>query len=154
MKPARGFTLLELLVVLSLMAVVIGTVALSLRDPALTRLEREADRLVALLESARAEARGAGLAVYWTPIAPEPGQPATRDFRFVGLPESIRLPERFLDPEVRATIHGANALRLGPEPLIGAQRVTLRLEERQITLATDGLQPFAVVSTEAGGAAR
>lgn len=153
MKPARGFTLLELLVVLSLMAVVVGTVALSLRDPALTRLEREADRLVALLESARVEARGAGLPVYWEPVEPQPGQPRTRDFRFVGLPGSVQLPERFLDPEVRAWV-GTGALRLGPEPVIGAQRVTLGLDGRQITLATDGLQPFAVVATQDSGDAR
>lgn len=150
MRTSRGFTLLELLVVMSLMAVVIGTVALSLRDPALSRLEREADRLVALLEAARVEARGAGLPVYWEPLEPRPGQPRTRDFRFVGLPGSVQLPETFLDPEVRAWTD-AGALRLGPEPVIGAQRVTLGLEERRITLATDGLQPFAVVATDAGG---
>lgn len=150
-QHARGFTLLELLVVLALLGLVVGTVALSLRDGATTRLEREADRLVTLLESARVEARGAGLPVYWEPVPELPGQPAGAQFRFVGLPGSVALPERFLNEGVQAAVQGPRALTLGPEPLIGAQRVTLSLEGRQITLATDGLQPFAVVATEAPG---
>lgn len=141
--------------VLALMGIVVGVMTLSLRDPAAAQLEREADRLAALLEAARAEAQGAGLAVRWEPVPPLPGQGAAgRQFRFVGLPASLALPDRFLDERVRAWIPGASALRLGPEPLIGAQRVTLSLDNRQITLATDGLQPFAVVSTEVPGGAR
>ena len=33
-----------------------------------------------------------------------------------------------------------------PEPIIGAQRVTLSLDAQRITLATDGLGPFAVAA--------
>ena len=43
---------------------------------------------------------------------------------------------------VQARIVGARALLLGPEPLIGAQRVELTLGDRHITVATDGLAPF------------
>jgi len=39
---------------------------------------------------------------------------------------------------------GANAVLLGPEPLIGAQRIVLRLDARSLALATDGLGPFVV----------
>jgi general secretion pathway protein H len=35
-------------------------------------------------------------------------------------------------------------VQLGPEPLIGAQRIVLRLDEQTLTLATDGLGPFVV----------
>jgi general secretion pathway protein H len=35
---------------------------------------------------------------------------------------------------------------LGPEPLIGAQRIVLSLEDRRLTLETDGLGPFEVVN--------
>ncbi len=56
-----GFTLIELLVVITLIAIASSVVTLAMRDPAATRLEQEAARLAALLESARAEARASGL---------------------------------------------------------------------------------------------
>lgn len=133
----RGFTLLELLIVVSLMAVVVGTVSLAVRDPQATALEREAERLAALLESARVESRASGVAVRWVPT--------DAGFRFVGLPESLALPTHWLHEGVRAEVYGAGGLTLGPDPLIGAQRVTLFLEDRRLTVATDGLQAFAIV---------
>ena len=50
---------------------------------------------------------------------------------------------------MRADIGGASAVLLGPEPVIGAQRIVLRLGDQQLQLATDGLGPFAVVDAEA-----
>ena len=44
----KGFTLLELLVVVALIAMATAGVSLSLRDSRQTQLEREAQRLVAL----------------------------------------------------------------------------------------------------------
>ena len=41
---------------------------------------------------------------------------------------------------------GAQVLVLGPEPLIAAQRVELVQGERRLTLFTDGLAPFAVLT--------
>jgi len=38
------------------------------------------------------------------------------------------------------------AVLLGPEPLIGAQTIVLKLDEQTLTLATDGLGPFVVKS--------
>jgi general secretion pathway protein H len=35
---------------------------------------------------------------------------------------------------------------LGPEPVIGAQSLVLRLEDKQIIVGTDGLSPFEVLS--------
>ena len=64
-----GFTLIELLVVVALIAIASSVVSLAMRDPASTRLEHEAARLAALLESARAEARASGLAARWEPRA-------------------------------------------------------------------------------------
>jgi general secretion pathway protein H len=43
-------------------------------------------------------------------------------------------------------VPNAAAVMLGPEPLIGAQRVVLRLGEQRVDLVTDGLRPFAVGS--------
>ncbi len=139
----RGFTLIELLVVMAIVALASATIALALRDPQASALEREADRLSALLEAARAESRASGLPLQWVPVA-EPGSPDgnASDFRFLGLPDALRLPERWLTPGVRAEVIGARTLVLGPEPLIGAQRVALRLADRRLTLVTDGLGPF------------
>ena len=57
------------------------------------------------------------------------------------------LPQNWLTTGVSANVVGATALVLGPEPLIGPQRVILNLEAQHLTLATDGLGPF-VVSNE------
>jgi general secretion pathway protein H len=139
---ARGFTIIELLLVVALIAVASSVTALALRDPSVTRLEREAARLAALLEGARAESRAAGVPVLWIPEQDGGG------FRFVGLPRSVQLPTRWLgegmSAEVLNTRGAAPAAVLGPEPLIGAQRIVLRLESQSLMLATDGLGPFAI----------
>src|SRR5512138_3517658 len=66
-RVARGFTLIELMVVIALVAIAAGVASLALRDPAASRLDTEAQRLSALLESARAESRISGVPVIWTP---------------------------------------------------------------------------------------
>ncbi len=135
-----GFSLVELLVVLLLIALVSGLASLALRDGGQAALEREALRLSALLEAGRAEARASGVAVRFELTSPG-SDPA---FRFVGLPPESLPAGHWLNPELRARIDGATALRLGPEPLIGAQRILLTLGERELALATDGLAPFSV----------
>ena len=145
-----GFTLIELLVVVALIAIASAVVSLSLRDPAATRLEQEGARLVALLEAARTEARALGLPARWEPRAAEEG---AEGFRFVGLPPSSELPSHWLNAGVSAAVPGARAVPLGPEPLIGAQRIVLHLDEQSLTLETDGLGPFAV-RTEAAAPAQ
>ena len=158
-QPSPGFTLIELLLVLMLIAMVSGLASLALRDGNESRLEREALRLTALLEAGRAEARASGVAVRFELIAPNPAAVAGSNadaplaFRFAGLPPELLPPGRWLEPAVRAQIDGASALKLGPEPLIGAQRITLMLNDRQLVLATDGLGPFAVLATAADAAA-
>lgn len=139
-----GFTLIELIVVVALIAVAAGLISLSLRDPAATRLEHEAARLSALLESARAESRASGLGVHWVPR----GLVAGEDFHFVGLGPQSDMPKRWLDPQTRVLVGAPGDVRLGPEPLIGAQVIVLRLGEQRLELRTDGLGPFVVSSTE------
>jgi len=62
-KLQQGFTLLELLVVLTVMALGSAGVALALRSTPQQQLQEEAQRLVAWLESARTQARSQGLVV-------------------------------------------------------------------------------------------
>lgn len=137
-----GFTLIELMVVVLLIAVASAVASLALRDPAATRLEQEAARLTALLESARAEARASGLEARWVP------RPADSDrgpgFEFVGLPGSAERPTSWLNEGVAAEIVGSRFVVLGPEPMIGAQRIVLHLGEQRLALSTDGLGPFVV----------
>ena len=58
-----GFTLLELLVVISIIALATAGVGIAMRDSGQTLIEREAARLAALLESARAQSRASGTPV-------------------------------------------------------------------------------------------
>ncbi len=115
---------------------------LSLRDPAGTQLENEAARLVALLESARAESRASGMTVRWEPHGAEPN---SEGFQFVGLTTASEFPSHWLGSGVSAEIVGARAVVLGPEPLIPPQRIVLRLEDQRLAVASDGLGPFVVV---------
>jgi general secretion pathway protein H len=135
---AAGFTLIELLVVISIVAIASAGVAFAIRDAGGAPLDREAQRLAALLESARARSRVSGQPVRW--LATEEG------FSFQGLPRDA-LPQRWLDPNTRVV--GTPLLVLGPEPVIGPQAVVLTLADhpdRTVRIATDGLRPFAVAA--------
>lgn len=136
----RGFTLLELLVVVAIVALASAGVGFAFRDTADSQLEREAQRLAALFDAARAQSRANGVPVRWRAL--EGG------FRFEGaLPGT--LPEHWLS---RDTIVAAQAsVLLGPEPVIGAQWLELRsVANPQLALrvATDGVRPFAVQNVQ------
>ena len=147
-RAAAGFTLLELMVVILIVAIASGLSVVALRDRAQTRLEEEGMRLCALLETARTQSRIVGTDVRWQP-SNEGG------FTFLGLPPAAakELPSHWLDGDTKATIVGANQLRLGPEPLLPSQRVTLHLGERELAVGSDGLAPFRIVDPSTDGAA-
>jgi general secretion pathway protein H len=133
---SKGFTLLELLVVVAIMAIASAGVGFALRDSSQTRLEREAQRLAALLESARAQSRMTANPVQWR--ATESG------FEFDGAINGS-LPSSWLGPDVQATVLGA--VVLGPEPIIGPQRIrlsTISHPATRLIIATDGVRPFTV----------
>ena len=129
-----GFTLLELLVVVGIIAIATAGVALSMRDSAADNLEHDAQRLAALLESARAQSRMRGVAVQWRVNG--------TGFTFAGVPDGA-LPQQWLDPNTTA---GDNAvLDLGPEPILARQSVLLLSRNRSgigWRVQTDGLHPF------------
>jgi general secretion pathway protein H len=135
-RPAGGFTLLELLVVVAIIAIGSAGVSFALRDAGATQLEREAQRLAALLESGRAQSRSSGVPVRW--------HPTPTGFQFEGVPADT-LPDHWLAPTTQA--RGDPTLQLGPEPIIGRQEVVLEssvLPGRSLRIATDGLRPFTV----------
>jgi general secretion pathway protein H len=132
----RGFTLIELLIVVAIIAIASAGVSFALRDSQATQLEREAQRLAALFESARAQSRSTGVPVRWYP---KPG-----GFQFDGAQQNS-LPDRWLSETTE--VRGPVALQLGPDPIIGKQEVVLvssALPGRSLRIATDGLRPFAV----------
>jgi general secretion pathway protein H len=117
-------------------------VGFAMRDTSQVQLDRDAQRLAALLESARARSQVTGVPVRWHASA--------TGFRFEGLASSD-LPEQWLDPDTGVAgdgdVAGEVSLLLGPEPIIGAQQVVLVSRSqpgRTVRLATDGVRPFAV----------
>ena len=131
-----GFTLLELLVVVAIIAIASAGVSFALRDASGAQLEREAQRLAALLESARAQSRLTGLPVRW--------QATEAGFRFDGVPPDA-MPSAWLATGTQ--VQGTTVLFLGPEPIIGPQSVTITSAghpDRSLNIGTDGLRPFAV----------
>ena len=68
---------------------------------------------------------------------------------FATSPTTEPRPTRWLDPGTTAQVIGARVLVLGPEPLIGEQRVALRLADQRLLLITDGIGPFVVADSGA-----
>ena len=134
---AGGFTLLELLLVVAIIAVASAGVSFALRDSAQTQLEREGLRLAALLESARSRSLASGVAVRW--------RTSDTGFVFDGVPAGV-LPSAWLSEDVTAAAPAS--LLLGPEPIIAAQSVQLQSRsqnERRLSVGSDGLRPFAIL---------
>ncbi len=135
-----GFTLLELLVVLLIMALGSAGVALSLRQSPEQSLEREAQRLIYWLELARTQSSTQGQRILWR--ASEQGYV----FSSTG-PSS--LPKETI-PWLESTtqlISPVNALVLGPEPILSPQSVELGVLQHsglRIKVGTQGLEPFAI----------
>ncbi len=133
-----GFTLLELLMVIAIMAVAVAGVSFAMRDTSQIALARDAERLAVLFESARAQSRTSGVAVVW--------RNTSDGFRFEGLPDGT-LPQNWLSTGVTVSNSSAtgyvSAVQLGPEPIIGPQSVDLMHQRRIWRVSTDGLRPFA-----------
>ncbi|MBM3362545.1 MAG: type II secretion system protein GspH [Betaproteobacteria bacterium] len=136
-----GLTLIELMVVIVLMAVLSAAVLVGQRDPDRQTLQRQAERLTAELEAARSFSRSSGRKLV---LVPREGGFAIEG-RGQGAPT-----QPWMHPEIEVQ-WGVNPatrmLVLGPEPIIAAQSITLRLRALELKLVTDGLGPFRVQTT-------
>ena len=142
-RGCTGFTLIELMVVVALIAVASAGVTLSMRDSAADALERDAQRLAAVLESARAQSRASD-----TPVALHL---LADGFVLRGLPRP-EAPQAWLSAQTRA--RSTAPLVLGPEPLIEPQRIELSSAAQPgltLWVATDGLRPFELQRHPEGG---
>jgi general secretion pathway protein H len=163
MQRQRGLTLLELLVVLAIIGFAMAGVSLAMRDSSQTQLEREAQRLTAQLEAARAQSRTSGVALIWRTTAD--GYDITSAVAGSGLATRR---EAWLSPSTQANVNpnasnvnatAANWVVLGPEPIIAPASITLTVASepgntvnassapklQQLRIATDGLRPFQVM---------
>ena len=145
----RGFTLMELMVVVAIIAIASAGVLMAIPDASATALEREALRLSALLDSARAQSRASGLAITWKPTDDGfvfEGTPKIKNSKTGEMEDLVKYPKTWLDTQT--TVDASSRLALGPEPVIAQQEVVLRHANRSLTLSTDGIRPFAIKSSD------
>ncbi len=66
-SPSRGFTLIEVLVILVIIGIALGAVVVQLMPDDRSQLREEAEQLALLLENGELEARSSGVAMAWLP---------------------------------------------------------------------------------------
>ena len=151
-RGQRGFTLLELLVVMAIVAIASAGVVLTLRDSSASDLERDAQRLAAVLESGRAQSRMQGTPVVWRAV---PGgfvldglNPPLPPQVWLSADTTVGAVLRPPAPNTTTNTDTTDRLTLGPEPILEAQAVVLAVRSKpeiRLQLATDGLRPFSLV---------
>lgn len=132
----RGFTLLELLVVLVIIGVAASGIMLALRDSQETTLYKQAEQIAAVMEIARAQSRARGLAA----------ELAVDEEGFMVKDPSLAIDEKKRTPWLAKgiTVSGSLPVHLGPEPILPAQTIVISLGEHSLRVGTQGLKPFAI----------
>lgn len=136
--PAQcGFTLLELLLVVAVIAITAGAAAVSVSAVSPPPVEKEAQRLAALLDVERAHSRSSGVPSFFVISA--------SGFEVQRLRQRLRS-ERWQHDSVQAE---SVRLTLGPEPVLSPQRVVLADRSgAKRWVQTDGIRPFTVEAVQ------
>jgi general secretion pathway protein H len=129
-SACSGFTLLELLLVVSLMALATAGVSFSLRDSAQRDLDLQAQQVAAQLNAAHAQARSTGVPVHW--------QAMDGGWVLGGHRMNWRQADTRLTPPTGT---------LGPEPLLPPTQLTLRQGQQTRLVGTGGVRPFQLLDT-------
>ncbi len=149
--PPRGFTLIEVMLVLALLGLATAVVTLAWPADPQRALQRDAERVAAVLQAQRVLSRSTGQPRWWQvqggavvvfADGTAPGQPALRL-----LPEDARV-------RWRTPLEGQRQT-LGPEPIVPPQALQLWREApagaepaasplQSLWVSTDGIRPFAV----------
>jgi general secretion pathway protein H len=133
---SRGYTLVELLVVIAVIGIAAGVVTLSLRGDDARRLAEEGDRLAALFRMAQSDARVSGRPVLWQ------ADLAGYRFRALGYDGAAPLPEELARErrwplEVRRVQR--SELVFGREPLREPAQVEIATAGPVLRLVVDAL---------------
>jgi type II secretion system protein H len=132
----RGFTLLEILVVLCIAGVLSTTLVVAAWPSDAARTGEEARRLAALLELAAAEARASGRAIAWSPERSSYSFSQRRDDgEWAAFPQSSVYRQRSLGA---AVIEGQRAV-LSPHGFHVPFEATISADGMQIILRSEAL---------------
>lgn len=139
----RGFTLIELMVVLVIIGIASAAISLSIKPDPVLLLRKDAERVAQLLQVAQAEARADGRPIVWVSDA--------KGFRFSRRNNSGRGFEHFKDDaQLRPRAWQSPKVEVRVEP---KQRVVLNAEwinpPLQVTLS-DGLNRLSVLRDGSG----
>ena len=133
-----GFTLIELMVVLLVLALSSSLVVMGTRDTSQQTLEREANRLINILEAARAKARSNSTALLW--------QSDARGYSISAL-TNPDIQQAFHTWYLPGTRSEPSSWVISAEPVQSAARLTLLIEgapNARLSVATDGAASFKV----------
>lgn len=130
-----GFTLIELLVVMALVAVGSSLVVLSLRDSPQQLLNQEADRLVAVLENAKAQARSNSTPMVWRADA--------KGFSLRSLTDQSKPLQSMTWLQPGTQVQPSEWV-IRAEPIQAPVQFQLTRNTGSLTLKSDGVQAFKV----------
>ncbi|MBT0569155.1 hypothetical protein KIK84_02345 [Curvibacter sp. CHRR-16] len=143
-KQALGFSLLEMLLVVSIVGFASTLVVLALRDAGQNRLSQLGLQVAASIEKARAQSRAQNTPLWWRTTSTGYAISATAKpaNRWNQDKDAVPWP----DPDLQSD---SEPVLLGPEPVLQPTRIRLWLRSdpaHSVELSTDGLLPFALQS--------
>lgn len=144
----RGFTLVELLVAMIIIAVILSMVVVSGSPSPMRALESDAERLSQLFSLAREEAQIRGAPIRFVAGRDEYGFVILKDRQWRPVEDDTHLRQRRWDSPTRVRIEktdGSRELEFGRELIEPPFRVILSREIGQIEIAANGLGIFEVL---------